>query len=135
MRGRTHTSVLVVDDEEQFLDVVSQRLEGRGLEVVTATSGREAVKAIQEKAFDTVVLDLVMPGMGGIETLRQLRECQPDLQVIVLTGHGSIEAGIEAMKLGAEDMIEKPVDLKVLLERIQEASRERISQSVRAGKG
>jgi DNA-binding NtrC family response regulator len=135
MQGRIHASVLVVDDDEQFLDVVSQRLEGRGLEVATATSGGEALDAIRGKRFDTVVLDFVMPGMSGIETLRQLRERQPDLRVIVLTGHGSIEVGIEAMKLGAEDLIEKPVDLQVLLERIQEASDKRTPQAGKSGKG
>jgi DNA-binding NtrC family response regulator len=128
-----HASVLLVDDDEQFLDVVSRRLKGRGLRVATATSGEEALDAVGDKAFDTVVLDLVMPEMSGIETLRYLKERQPDLQVIMLTGRGDIEVGIEAMKLGAGDLIEKPVDLQVLLERIQEAKNKRAS-SKRRGK-
>jgi FixJ family two-component response regulator len=76
----------------------------------------------------------MMPGLSGIETLRYLKEKQPDLQVIMLTGRGDIEVGIEAMKLGAEDLIEKPVDLQVLLERIREAKNKKMRSSKRRGK-
>jgi DNA-binding NtrC family response regulator len=134
MREGINARVLVVDDDEQFLDVVSRRLKGRGLRVATVTSGEEALSAIEGKVFDMVVLDLMMPGLSGIETLRYLKEKQPDLQVIMLTGRGDIEVGIEAMKLGAEDLIEKPVDLQVLLERIREAKNKKMRSSKRRGK-
>lgn len=134
MQERIDARVLVVDDDEEFLDVVSRRLKGRGLRVTTVTSGEEAMSAIEGKVFDTVVLDLMMSGMSGIETLRYLKERQPDLRVIMLTGRGDIEVGIEAMKLGAEDLIEKPVDLKVLLERIGEATSKRMLSSKKRGK-
>jgi DNA-binding NtrC family response regulator len=134
MREGINARVLVVDDDEQFLDVVSRRLKGRGLRVATVTSGEEALSAIEGKVFDMVVLDLMMPGLSGIETLRYLKEKQPDLQVIMLTGRGDIEVGIEAMKLGAEDLIEKPVDLQVLLERIREAKNKKMLSSKRRGK-
>jgi DNA-binding NtrC family response regulator len=134
MREGINARVLVVDDDEQFLDVVSRRLKGRGLRVATVTSGEEALSAIEGKVFDMVVLDLMMPGLSGIETLRYLKEKQPDLQVIMLTGRGDIEVGIEAMKLGAEDLIEKPVDLQVLLERIREAKNKKMLSSKRPGK-
>lgn len=118
----TEANVLIVDDEEQFLDVLSQRLAARGMKVDTVTSGEEALGKVKKgESFDAVVLDLAMPGMGGIETLKRIKEQRPDVQIIMLTGHGTIHSGIEAMKLGAEDFLEKPVDLQVLLEKISAA--------------
>jgi DNA-binding NtrC family response regulator len=115
-------NVLIVDDEEQFLDVLSQRLAARGMKVDAVTSGEEAFAKVKSgEAFDAVVLDLAMPGMGGIETLKRIKEQRPDVQIIMLTGHGTIHDGIEAMKLGAEDFLEKPVDLQVLLDKIATA--------------
>lgn len=115
-------NVLIVDDEEQFLDVLSQRLAARGMKVDAVTSGEEAFAKVKTgEAFDAVVLDLAMPGMGGIETLKRIKEARPDVQIIMLTGHGTIHDGIEAMKLGAEDFLEKPVDLQVLLDKIAKA--------------
>ncbi len=119
-------NVLLVDDEEQFLDMLSQRLETRGIKVEKVTSGESALGKVKEKGFDAIILDLAMPGMSGIETLRLLKEENPDIQIIMLTGHGTIQSGIEAMKLGAEDFLEKPVDFNVLLERIAEAKSKRL---------
>jgi DNA-binding NtrC family response regulator len=126
MAKELDANVLVVDDEEQFLKVFSQRLEGRGLKVDTATSGEDAVNRVKSKEFDAIVLDLVMPGMSGIETLKRIKSENPDLQIIILTGHGTIEKGVEAMKLGAVDFIEKPADMSKILERIAEAKRKRV---------
>jgi DNA-binding NtrC family response regulator len=126
MSEELKANVLVVDDEEQFLDVFSKRLEGRGLKIDTATSGEEAVKRAKERDFDAIVLDLVMPGMGGIETLKRLREENPDLQIIVLTGHATVEKGVEAIKAGAVDFMEKPVDINKLMEKIGEAAHKKI---------
>jgi len=115
-------NVLLVDDEEQFLDMLSQRLEVRGIKVDTVTGGEEAMDKITSKKFDVVVLDLAMPGIDGIETLKRLKEMNPDIQIIMLTGKATVKSGIEAMKLGAEDFLEKPVDLDVLMEKIKKAT-------------
>ena len=119
-------NVLLIDDEQQFLKVLEERLETRGLKVNTATSGEDALALIDDRNFDAIVLDLAMPGIDGIETLRLLKEKNPDLEIIMLTGHATVQKGIEAMKLGAEDFLEKPVDLSILLERISEAKNKRI---------
>ncbi len=118
--------VLLVDDEEQFLKVLSQRMEGRGLKVETSTSGEDALKKVQGKEFDAIVLDLAMPGMSGIETLKRIRSENPDVQIIMLTGHGSVEKGVEAIKAGAVDFLEKPADLNTIMAKIAEAKKKRI---------
>ena len=118
--------VLLVDDEEQFLKVLSKRLEGRGMKVDTSTSGEDALSRVKGKEFDAIILDLAMPGMSGIETLKRIRSENPDVQIIMLTGHGSVEKGIEAMKAGAIDFLEKPADLNKIMEKISEAKRKRI---------
>lgn len=119
-------NVLLIDDEEQFLEVLGDRLETRGLKVNTVTSGEDALTLIDDKNYDAIILDLAMPGIDGIETLKLLKEKNPDLEIIMLTGHATVQKGIEAMKLGAEDFLEKPVELSVLLERISEAKNKRI---------
>jgi len=110
-----------VDDEESFVEALGKRLNARGLRVETSNSGEDAIAKAEHHAFDVIVLDLAMPGMDGIETLKRLRENDPDLQIILLTGHGSIEKAIEATKLGAMDFIQKPASLSDLLELIREA--------------
>jgi DNA-binding NtrC family response regulator len=118
--------VLLVDDEEQFLKVLSKRLEGRGMKVDTSTSGEDALNRVKGKEFDAIILDLAMPGMSGIETLKRIRSENPDVQIIMLTGHGTVEKGIEAMKAGAVDFLEKPADLNKIMDKISEAKRKRI---------
>ena len=114
-------NVLLVDDEEKFLDVLSQRLGTRGLDAVTATSGEEALVKIKNKNFDAIILDITMPGIGGIETLKRIRKENPELQIIMLTGRGSVDKAVEAMKEGAIDFLEKPADIEKLLEKIEMA--------------
>jgi DNA-binding NtrC family response regulator len=126
MADKLDASVLLVDDEEQFLQVLSERLTNRGLNVSSVTSGEEAIAMVENKNFDAVVVDLAMPGIDGIETTKKIKEKRPDLEIIILTGHATVKAGIEAMKLGAEDFLEKPVDLNILLERISEAKQKRM---------
>lgn len=126
MAEKLEANVLVVDDEEQFLKVFSERLEGRGMKVDTAASGEDALKRVKGKEFDAIILDLVMPGMGGIETLERIKRENPDVQIIMLTGHGTVEKGVEAMKAGAVDFLEKPVDLNKLLERVEKAKQKKI---------
>ncbi|MCG6551780.1 MAG: response regulator [Candidatus Magnetominusculus sp. LBB02] len=118
MAEELNASVLIVDDEEQFLEMLSKRLQARGLRIDSTTRGADALKIINEKDFDAIVLDLSMPGMDGIEVLHHIKQDNPDLQVIILTGHATLEKGVEAMKGGAVDFMEKPVDMNVLLEKI-----------------
>ena len=117
--------ILLVDDEVQFLNVLAQRLERRGLTVETAESGEIALEKVKSKQFDTIILDLFMPGMGGLETLRRIREKNPDLHVIILTGQATVERSVEAMKMGASDLLEKPVNINKLLEKISEVQSKR----------
>lgn len=126
MTEEIKANVLVVDDEEQFLKVFSQRLEGRGLKVDTSTTGEEALKKVKSKDFDAIVLDLVMPGMSGIEALKRIRSENPDVQIIILTGHGTIEKSVEAVKEGAIDFLEKPADLNKIMEKIAQAKEKKV---------
>jgi DNA-binding NtrC family response regulator len=126
MMEKRKANVLLVDDEEQFLDALSQRLEARGLKVKAVTSGEDAVDQVEDHNFDAIIVDLAMPGIDGIETLKRIKEKRPDLEIIMLTGHATVKSGIEAMKLGADDFLEKPVDLNILLEKIGKAKHKRM---------
>jgi len=120
------TRVLLVDDEVEFTEALSERLESRGLKVDSANSGEEALKKIGEVSYDAIFLDLAMPGMDGIETLKNLLSENPDLQVILLTGHATIDKSVEAVKLGARDFLEKPADIDKLLAKIKKAESEKM---------
>lgn len=126
MDNQLAAKVLLVDDEEEFIDLMSQRLETRGLKVVSATSGEQAVALVEDRNFDVAVVDLAMPGIDGIETLKRIKEKRTDIEVIMLTGQATIQSGIEAMKYGAADFLEKPVDITVLLDKIWQAKRKRM---------
>jgi two-component system, OmpR family, response regulator len=117
--------VLLVDDEEDFLATLAERLAMRGTEVVTARTGEEGIEVIRERDFDAAVLDLAMPGIDGIETFRRMRRIRPEMQVVLLTGHATVAQGVEAMKLGAVDLLEKPMDIRDLQSRIEECSENR----------
>ncbi len=118
--------VLLVDDEANFLEVLSERMTTRGMKVSTSTTAEEALQALEKESFDAVVLDLRMPGMDGLQALKIMKDRYPDLQVIMLTGYGTVESGIEAMKHGALDFVEKPLDIKSLTEKIKEAKARRM---------
>ncbi|MGO9379568.1 MAG: response regulator [Dissulfurispiraceae bacterium] len=120
-------NVLLVDDETRFVEILAERLRLRGLTIDTATSGEAALKLVEEKDFDAVLLDLSMPGMGGTEVLRKMKKAKPELKVIMLTGQGSIQATVEVMREGAMDFMEKPVDITRLIEKVGEASQKRPS--------
>ncbi|MGB5616757.1 MAG: response regulator [Desulfobacterales bacterium] len=113
--------VLLVDDEEDFLEVLSERMTNRGIEVSTATSATEAIRIAEKESFDAIIVDLMMPEMDGLEALKLIKEKKPESQVILLTGHATVDKGIEAMKLGAMDFLEKPADLSQLTEKIKKA--------------
>jgi DNA-binding NtrC family response regulator len=118
--------VLLVDDEQDFVEALAERMEARGMNVNSITSAREALKAVEEETYDAIVLDLQMPEMDGLEVLEAIKEKNPDLQIILLTGHATVEKGVQAMKLGAMDLMEKPADLKALTEKIQQAQANRM---------
>ena len=117
----TEEKVLIVDDEIEFTEVLSTRMESRGMAVDTAASGHEALEKAKNKSYDAIILDLSMPEMDGMETLKHLLSENPDLQVIVLTGYASIEKGVEAIKLGAMEFLKKPAELQELVQQIQRA--------------
>jgi DNA-binding NtrC family response regulator len=126
MEKELKAKVLLVDDEEDFLSTLAERLETRGLKVNTVTNGEQAVARAEKEGFDLIVLDLAMPGMDGLETLKRIKEKQPDAEIIILSGQGSIKTSIEAMKLGAEDFMEKPVNISELLDKISNAKDKRL---------
>ena len=115
--------VLLVDDEEEFVSALSERLMLRGIEVDSALNGEEALALMVEKVFEVVILDVMMPGLSGLEVLKQIKSTHPNTQVILLTGHGSTREGIEGMRLGAFDYLIKPVDIEDMLEKMKEAAR------------
>ena len=117
----TEENVLLVDDEPEFTQILSERMESRGVSVDTAATGPEALEKVRGKSYDAIVLDLSMPGMDGIETLKRLLQDNPELQVILLTGYATLQKGIEATKLGAMDFLEKPAEIQKLMEKIQQA--------------
>ena len=124
--------VLVVDDEPEFLETVGQRLELRDFRVDTAADGEKALEKIQNNLYDVIVMDLQMPKLNGIETLEQALAKKPNLQIILLTGHATVQKGVEAMRLGAMDFLEKPVDIEVLTEKIVKGRERRIEREDQA---
>jgi len=118
--------VLIVDDEEEFSQALAERMRMRGLSVEIAANGQEALEKVESGVFDAIILDMVMPGMDGMETLKKLKEKKPEFQVILLTGHASLDKGVESIKMGAMDFLEKPADLESLTKKIKEAKAKRL---------
>jgi DNA-binding NtrC family response regulator len=113
--------VLVVDDEEDFRDTMVNRMRRREVEASGADCGEKAIEMINRLIFDVVILDIRMPGIDGIATLREIKRIKPLVEVIMLTGHGSVESGIDGMKLGAFDYVLKPADFDALMEKVRQA--------------
>ena len=107
--------MLLVDDEDDFRTTLANRLKLRKIDVTDAGSGNEAIELVKQKSFDVAVIDVKMPGIDGIETLKQVKKLQPSMEIVMLTGHASIKSGMEAMKLGAYDYVMKPCDIDELL--------------------
>jgi DNA-binding NtrC family response regulator len=120
--------LLLVDDEEDFRTTLANRLRKRRLEVMEAEDGYKAVEAVSSKSMDVVVVDVKMPGMDGLETLKQIKQINPLIEVIMLTGHASVESGIEGMRLGAFDYLMKPCDINELILKIEEAYQRKLVQ-------
>jgi DNA-binding NtrC family response regulator len=118
--------VLLVDDEEEFVETLAERMRSRGMEVATSNTGGDALDLIDKESYDVVVLDLQMPGMDGLEALARIKKRRPKIQVVLLTGHATVEKGVEAMKRGALEVLEKPIDLSTLSEVIHKAKAEKM---------
>ncbi len=118
-------TVLLVDDEEDFVSTLAERLRLRGIEAVTALSGENALQIISGATPQVVVLDVMMPGLGGLEVLRRIKTDNPDLPVILLTGMGSTKEGVEGMRLGAFDYLMKPLQIEELLQKLRQAVEKR----------
>ncbi|MGO8945580.1 MAG: response regulator [Syntrophobacteraceae bacterium] len=115
------TKILLVDDEEGYVSVLAKRLSKRNFQVKTALSGSEAIRILRNESFDLAVLDLKMEDMDGIEVLKVFKATEPQMPVIILTGHGSETAAREGMEYGAFDYLVKPCDLSELVARIRQA--------------
>jgi DNA-binding NtrC family response regulator len=121
-RTMAETVVMLVDDEVPFVETMTKRLTRRNLIILSAYSGQEALEKLKEhKDVDVVILDVKMPGMDGIETLREIKREHPLVEVIMLTGHATVETAIEGMKLGAFDYLMKPCEVEQLVAKVQEA--------------
>ncbi|WP_462324516.1 response regulator [Desulfoplanes sp.] len=114
-------ALLLVDDEEGFVNVLAKRMTKRGIEVTGVLTGTEALRVLRRKDFDIVILDLKLEEMDGIEVLKIIKKMAPDIPVIMLTGHGSEQAAEEGLKCGAMDYLTKPCDLEELIEKINKA--------------
>ena len=111
-------NVLLVDDEKEFVEVLAERLETREFAVTTATSGDEALQVLGTQPIDVVVLDVLMPGKDGVDTLREIKAFKPLQEVIMLTGHATVETAVAGMKLGAFDYLMKPTETRQLVAKI-----------------
>jgi len=122
--------VLLVDDEEEFVKALAERLKMRDLRSDTVLDGEEALSFVEDQEPDVMVLDLKMPGIDGMEVLRQVRKAYPNIQVIILTGHGTERHEEEAKRLGAFDYLEKPVNLDVLVKKMKAAYRRKLEDTM-----
>jgi DNA-binding NtrC family response regulator len=120
--------VLLVDDERDFLEVLTRRLGKREVNVAGVSSGEEALQYLQAKPIDVAVLDVKMPGMDGLTVLREIKKLNPLIEVIMLTGHASLEVALEGMRSGAFDYLMKPAEIDELLYKIQDAHRAKTIQ-------
>ena len=117
--------VLIVDDEVEFSGAVAERLRSRGYDVDTASSGAAGIEKIRDVQYDAVLLDLTMPEMDGMETMKHMLEFDEELQIIILTGYGTVQGGVDAIKQGAADFLEKPADIDALSGKLDAAREKR----------
>jgi DNA-binding NtrC family response regulator len=131
---KTPSRILLVDDEKDFVEMLTLRLEEIGEEVLQAYSGLESLEKMKDVEVDVVILDIKMPGMDGIETLQEIKKRFPLVEVIMLTGHGTIETAVQGMKLGAYDFLIKPADFDDLVTKLNKARERRHDQMERIRK-
>ena len=125
--------LLLVDDEERFLSTTQKLLSKKGYEALTAASGAEALSILASKTIHVVILDVKMPGMDGLETLKAIKRDFPLVEVIMLTGHGTVESAVDGLKSGATDFLSKPAEIDELLAKAEEAydKRVRLEEKIR----
>ena len=131
---KTPANILLVDDEKDFVEMLSLRLKAFGKQVTPAYSGGECLEKLKANNIDVVILDIKMPEMDGMETLKIIKTRFPLVEVIMLTGHGSIETAVDGMKTGAFDYILKPANLEDLLEKITQAKKNKEAHEERIRK-
>ena len=122
--------LLIVDDEVRFLKTLKERLELRGFDVTAVTSGERAIETAREAAFDVALLDLKMPGMDGDEVLKVLKREHPLIEVVILTGHGSVESAVDCTRAGSHSYLQKPCELEELMEVLKDAYHKRIQRKL-----
>ncbi|MFC1882767.1 response regulator [Thermodesulfobacteriota bacterium] len=128
MSNENQIKLLMVDDEVKFLESISKRLVLKNFDVTTAVNGKEAIESAEKGFFDVAVVDFQMPGMDGTQVLRTLKEKHKYLEIIMLTGHATVDSAVECTKLGAFKYLEKPYDFENLVEAIQEAYEARLKK-------
>jgi DNA-binding NtrC family response regulator len=126
MGSQKNIKLLLVDDEIEFLQAIAERLSLKGFDVITASNGREAIATAENDLFDVAVIDFLMPGMDGTQVLKALKDRHRYLEIIILTGHATIDSAVESTKLGAFKYLEKPFDFEKLVEVIKDAYEARI---------
>jgi len=126
--------MMLVDDEERFLQTTQKLLSKKGYSVATATNGADALEKLATQNIHVVILDVKMPGMDGIATLREIKRSHPLVEVIMLTGHATVESAVDGLKSGATDYLMKPTDIEELMTKVQEAyeKRQRVEAKIRA---
>ena len=118
--------IMLVDDEVPFVETMAKRLGMRNIETISAFSGEECLEILKtHQTIDVIVLDVKMPGMDGLETLKRIKNECPLIEVIMLTGHATVESGIRGMKLGAYDFLMKPCDIEELVGKLEEATKKK----------
>jgi DNA-binding NtrC family response regulator len=128
MKDEQKIKILLVDDEVKFLEMIARRLELKNFEVTTATSGEESIAAAEKNLFDVAILDLQMPGLDGAQVLKRLKERHKYLEIIMLTGHATVDSAVECVKLGAFEYLEKPYAFEKFVESIKNAYKERLTK-------
>ena len=125
--------MMLVDDEERFLTTTKKLLSRKGYEVFTAISGAEALEKLGSHSIHVVILDVKMPGMDGMETLKAIKANFPLVEVIMLTGHGTVESAVDGLKSGATDYLMKPTDVNDLIQKAEEAfeKRKKLEEKIR----
>ena len=127
----TKPRILLVDDEERFRTNLQKMLGAQGLAVMTASSGAEALDELKLAPYDVIVLDLRMPGMDGLTTLGEIKQINPEVEVIILSGHASMDAAMEINRLGGYDYLMKPCPLEELLLKIEAAYEKKVERETR----
>ncbi|MBF0231070.1 MAG: response regulator [Desulfamplus sp.] len=119
--------IMLVDDEERFLQTTQKMLIKQGYDAITATSGEESLLKLEQELVHVIILDVKMPGMGGIEALKQIKQKYPMIEVIMLTGHGTAESAVEGLKSGATDYLTKPANIEDIVAKAEEAFNKRLA--------